>query len=611
MKHRNKLLSYVLASSMLLSLAACSSTSESTPTGTTGTGTGTGTSGNPDTTVEGGAAYSTVGFETVDAEGNRITTGRSATANGGMATASKYEVSQVGAEILEMGGNAIDAAVAMGFALGVAEPFTSGLGGGGFATIYTAEGESIFVDFREISPAASTLEMYLDEEGKSNGMISSGGAAAAVPGDVAGLLFMLEEYGTLTREEVLAPAIRIATEGLYISAYGANAIANAYDKAVEYPEMQEVYWDETGFPIEEGAILVNPDFAKALQMISDEGASAFYEGEMAQAIVDSVTKYGGVMTMEDLANYTVDILEPVSGTYHGYTILSSPPPSSGGTHLIEILNILEKYDVSSLEINSTEYIHLFAETFKLCYADRAQYMADMNFVPDVPLIGLTDKDYAQERADLIDLEVAQEFVYGEPAPYEPEDTTHYSVADAEGNIVGITKTINGYFGCGVMVEGYGFMLNNEMADFSTSADSVNVVEPNKKPLSSMSPTIILNEDGTPYMVLGTPGGARIFASVAQIISRVIDHDMDLHDAISVPKIWNSSASFNLQYEVAMKGYEEYAVTDETVAELAAMGHEKISTAASGAVQAIEYKEDGTLYGTADPRQDGKAVGVDK
>ena len=603
-----KLCALLLAGAMTLSLAACGQ--KETPAASSSAAAAASSSASSEE-PEKVPAYSVEGFETVDADGNRITTGRDATATQAMASASKYEVSQVGAEIMEKGGNAVDAAVAMGFALGVCEPFTSGLGGGGLCTIHTADGQDYFIDFREVAPAAATLDLYLDAEGKSNGSTVTGGLASGVPGEVAGLLYLLENYGTMTREEVISPAIRIATEGFTVSRYCANAIADAYDKAVQFPEMQSVYWDENGLPYEEGDVITNPGLAKALQKIVDEGRDGFYKGEVAEALVQTIQKYGGVMTLEDLANYEVQVHEPVTSTYRGYKIISSPPPSSGGTHLIEILNILENFDVGSLEINSPEYIHLFAEAFKLSYADRAQYMADTNFVPDVPLTGLTSKEYAKERAALIDLDQAQEFYCGDPTLYEHTDTTHYSVADVDGNCVAITKTINYYFGSGVMVGDYGFMMNNQMDDFSTNPESVNKVEPGKKPLSSMSPTVVLNEDGSPFMVLGTPGGARIFASVAQVISRVIDHNIPLHDAISIPKIWNNGGANNLQYENALKGYEDYAVTDETLAKLVEMGHGDITTAASGSVQAIEFLEDGTLYGTADPRQDGKAVGVNK
>lgn len=598
---KRKLCSLVLALAMVLNLAACGQAASSSSAA----------SSEPAASKEPAKtpAYSTEGFVTVDSDGNRVTTGRDATSTKAMATASKYEVSQVGAEIMAKGGNAVDAAVAMGFALGVCEPFTSGLGGGGLATIHTAEGENFFIDFREVAPAAATLDLYVDASGENNGNTKEGGLASGVPGEVAGLLYLLEHHGTMSREEVMEPAIRIANEGFTVSAYCANAISDAYEKTQKFPEMSKVYLDENGLPWEEGSVITNPDLGKALQLIADQGADVFYKGEIGEAMVATLAKYDGVMTMEDLAGYEVHELKPVTGDYRGYTVISSPPPSSGGTHLIEILNILENFDMASMEVNSAEYVHLFAETFKLAFADRAKYMADTNFVT-VPLGGLTSQAYADKRAQDIDLNVAMEQAApDDPSPYEHTDTTHFSVADVDGNCVAITKTINYYFGSGVMVDGYGFMMNNQMDDFSTDPESVNKIEPGKKPLSSMSPTVVLKPDGSPFLVLGTPGGSRIFSGVAEVISRVIDSKMDLHTAISVPKIWNCSNKNNLQYEKPLKGYEQYALTDETIAKLTEMGHGELKTAASGAFQCIMFMEDGTLYGTADPRQDGKAVGV--
>lgn len=598
---KRKLCSLVLALAMVLNLAACGQAASSSSAA----------SSEPAASKEPAKtpAYSTEGFVTVDSDGNRVTTGRDATSTKAMATASKYEVSQVGAEIMAKGGNAVDAAVAMGFALGVCEPFTSGLGGGGLATIHTAEGENFFIDFREVAPAAATLDLYVDASGENNGNTQEGGLASGVPGEVAGLLYLLEHHGTMSREEVMEPAIRIANEGFTVSAYCANAISDAYEKTQKFPEMSKVYLDENGLPWEEGSVITNPDLGKALQLIADQGADVFYKGEIGEAMVATLAKYDGVMTMEDLAGYEVHELEPVTGDYRGYTVISSPPPSSGGTHLIEILNILENFDMASMEVNSAEYVHLFAETFKLAFADRAKYMADTNFVT-VPLGGLTSQAYADKRAQDIDLNVAMEQAApDDPSPYEHTDTTHFSVADVNGNCVAITKTINYYFGSGVMVDGYGFMMNNQMDDFSTDSESVNKIEPGKKPLSSMSPTVVLKPDGSPFLVLGTPGGSRIFSGVAEVISRVIDSKMDLHTAISVPKIWNCSNKNNLQYENPLKGYEQYALTDETIAKLTEMGHGELKTAASGAFQCIMFMDDGTLYGTADPRQDGKAVGV--
>lgn len=598
---KRKLCSLVLALAMVLNLAACGQAASSSSAA----------SSEPAASEEPAKtpAYSTEGFVTVDSDGNRVTTGRDATSTKAMATASKYEVSQVGAEIMAKGGNAVDAAVAMGFALGVCEPFTSGLGGGGLATIHTAEGENFFIDFREVAPAAATLDLYVDASGENNGNTQEGGLASGVPGEVAGLLYLLEHHGTMSREDVMKPAIRIANEGFTVSAYCANAISDAYEKTQKFPEMSKVYLDENGLPWEEGSVITNPDLGKALQLIADQGADVFYKGEIGEAMVATLAKYDGVMTMDDLAGYEVHELEPVTGDYRGYTVISSPPPSSGGTHLIEILNILENFDMASMEVNSAEYVHLFAETFKLAFADRAKYMADTNFVT-VPLGGLTSQAYADKRAQDIDLNAAMEQAApDDPSPYEHTDTTHFSVADVDGNCVAITKTINYYFGSGVMVDGYGFMMNNQMDDFSTDSESVNKIEPGKKPLSSMSPTVVLKPDGSPFLVLGTPGGSRIFSGVAEVISRVIDSKMDLHTAISVPKIWNCSNKNNLQYENPLKGYEQYALTDETIAKLTEMGHGELKTAASGAFQCIMFMDDGTLYGTADPRQDGKAVGV--
>lgn len=598
---KRKLCSLVLALAMVLNLAACGQAASSSSAA----------SSEPAASKEPAKtpAYSTEGFVTVDSDGNRVTTGRDATSTKAMATASKYEVSQVGAEIMAKGGNAVDAAVAMGFALGVCEPFTSGLGGGGLATIHTAEGENFFIDFREVAPAAATLDLYVDASGENNGNTKEGGLASGVPGEVAGLLYLLEHHGTMSREEVMEPAIRIANEGFTVSAYCANAISDAYEKTQKFPEMSKVYLDENGLPWEEGSVITNPDLGKALQLIADQGADVFYKGEIGEAMVATLAKYDGVMTMDDLAGYEVHELKPVTGDYRGYTVISSPPPSSGGTHLIEILNILENFDMASMEVNSAEYVHLFAETFKLAFADRAKYMADTNFVT-VPLGGLTSQAYADKRAQDIDLNVAMEQAApDDPSPYEHTDTTHFSVADVNGNCVAITKTINYYFGSGVMVDGYGFMMNNQMDDFSTDSESVNKIEPGKKPLSSMSPTVVLKPDGSPFLVLGTPGGSRIFSGVAEVISRVIDSKMDLHTAISVPKIWNCSNKNNLQYENPLKGYEQYALTDETIAKLTEMGHGELKTAASGAFQCIMFMDDDTLYGTADPRQDGKAVGV--
>lgn len=528
--------------------------------------------------------------------------GRDAVGEKGVVSSQKYEASQIGVNILEKGGNAVDAAVATSFALGVCEPNASGLGGGGFMTLRDGEtGEVTFIDFREVAPLAATDDMYpLDEEGNViDNVKARGGLAVAVPGEVAGLLYILDNYGTMSREEVMAPAIELAENGFILTPKATQTFADAYKLMVDYPELGDLYLQDN-LPPEKLSLIKNPDLAKTLKIIAEEGADGFYKGEVAEAIVESVDKYGGILTLEDLETYEVEVSEAVQGTYRdNYTIISSPTPSSGGTHLIQIMNILENFDMSQYEPNSAESMHLFSEVFKMVYADRAEYMGDPNYI-DVPIQGIISKDYAKHLADKINLEESQEYEADDPWKYEGDTTTHLSVADESGNMVGITKTINYYFGSGVVVDGYGFIMNNEMDDFSPEPGGPNSVAPKKKPLSSMSPTIILKND-EPYMVLGAPGGYTIFAQLAQVLSHVIDNDMDLQDAINEPRIHDSMSNM-LTY---MDGIDE-----DEVKKLEEMGHETshMVNDSFGFVQAVEYLEDGTLRGGADPWSDAKAVG---
>ncbi|MEG0584524.1 MAG: gamma-glutamyltransferase [Cetobacterium sp.] len=542
-------------------------------------------------------------FKLYDEEGKLLRTNRDSTGKEGIVAASKYEASKIGADIIKKGGNAVDAAVATAFALSVCEPHSSGLGGGGFMTLRIAEtGEVIFIDFREIAPKNATPKMWvLDDKGKVIGkQKTDGGKASGIPGEVAGLLYLLEKYGTMSRNEVLQPAIDLATNGYTVSPTLAEVLKETYDTMIEFPEITKIYWKDGSFPYETGDIIKNPDLAKTLSIIQEKGADGFYKGEVAEAIVNSVNKYDGLFTLEDLAEYKVSVRKPIVGNYRGYEIISSPPPSSGGAHLIQILNILENYDIGSLEVNSPEYLHLFSEAFKLAYADRSKYMGDTDFVK-VPLGGITSKSYAKNIINKIDLTKANTHEPHNPWQYEHEDTTHFSIADKAGNMVAVTKTINGYFGSGVCVDGYGIIMNDEMDDFVTGPGHANSVEPGKKPLSSMTPTLIL-KNGNPFMVLGTPGGAKIFATVAQVLSKVIDHNMDIQDAISAPRIWdNTSAEINY----------ESRLNPEYIYKLQEMGHKVNSNGewGSGSVQGIVYMPDGTLRGGADPRRDGKALGL--
>lgn len=526
--------------------------------------------------------------------------GRDAVSENGIVSTQKYEASKIGADIIAKGGNAVDAAVASAFALGVCEPNASGLGGGGFMTLRDGKtGETVFVDFREVAPLAATDDMYLDEKGEEiDGIKQRGGLAIAVPGEVKGLLYILEKYGTMSREEVLQPAIDLAENGFLVTPKFAITVADAYDVMAKYEEIGKIYLRD-GLPVEAGMVVKNPDLAKTLKIIAKEGEDGFYKGEVAEAIVKAAQKYDGILTLEDLEGYEIEVGKPVTGTYRGYEIISSPPPSSGGAHLIQILNILENFDMSAYEPLSAEYMHMFSEAFKMTYADRAKYMGDPNYV-DVPLKGIMSKDYAKTLADKIKLDESQEYEADDPWKYEGDSTTHLSVADKDGNMVAITKTINYYYGSGVVVDGYGFILNNEMDDFSPFTGEANSIAPKKKPLSSMSPTLILDENKDPYMVLGCPGGMTIFAQLSQVIVNVIDNNMDLQEAVDLPRVWDSLSNVFTYMD---------DVDPEEVKKLDEMGHKTSHMVSDsfGFVQAIKY-EDGKLKGAADNWTDGKAVG---
>ena len=548
----------------------------------------------------------------VDADGNTKRDERDAVSENGMVASSNVYATMAGVQVLEEGGNAVDAAIAVAYALGVAEPYTSGIGGGGFMTIHTADGANSFIDFREVAVAAQTAETWLNEDGtvKNDGTANSvGGLAVGVPGEVAGMEYALEHFGSgkLTRQQIMQPAIDLANNGYKVSGTMAGAIGDGYTYMVgEYPELGEYYLND-GLPYVINDTVTNPDLAKTLGLIAEGGADVFYKGEMAEAVVAAIQKHGGLMTTDDLAGYTVKERDPAVGTYRGYTIISAPPASSGGTHIVQALNVLENFDVASMEVNSPEYIHLLSETFKACFADRSKYMADTDFA-EVPLAGLTSKDYAKTIADKIDTGASQDWTAGNPAQYEGNSTTSFSIADKEGNVVTVTQTIECFWGSKIAVEGYGFIMNDEMHDFSTSLDSVNKLEPGKRPLSSMSPTIVLREDGSSFMSVGSPGGLRIWPTVTQVISHVIDHNMDIQEAIDTARIFDNGTDTGINYESG----GVTPVTADVAAALEAQGHAVTDKGEwqlfFGGVQGIVYQDDGTLHGGADPRRDGKALG---
>ncbi|KUO77542.1 MAG: gamma-glutamyltranspeptidase [Clostridia bacterium BRH_c25] len=532
---------------------------------------------------------------------------RDVEAENGIVAAAKPEASQVGIEILKKGGNAVDAAVATGFALGVLEPNASGLGGGGFMIIRMANtGKSVVIDFRETAPKYSTADMFkYDAEGKAviNQENIIGGKASGVPGEVAGLLTALENYGTMNRTQIIQPAIDLAEKGIPVTVNLSQIIKDEFDKISRFEATSDLYLKD-GLPYEVGDTIVNNDLANSLKLIQKGGKDAFYNGELAKKIALEVQKQGGILTVEDFKNYKVEIREPVEGTYRGYKIISTPPASSGGTHIIELLNIMENYDLKTMGDNTTDTWHAWTEAMKLMFADRSKYMADTGFVK-VPLKGLASKDYAKELFNKIDMTKPAEAVEaGDAWRYESGSTTSLSVMDKFGNMVTVTKSINYFFGSGVTIPGTGIIMNNHMDDFVLKPGSANSIEPGKRPLSSMSPTLVLDPQGRPFMTLGSPGATRIITTVAQTISNVIDHGMNIQQAIMAPRIFSmQSGTVKLEGRVSIKSYED----------LKAKGHQvelrNDYDPYFGGVHAVlmDYASK-TLHGGADPRRDGQAAG---
>ena len=545
-------------------------------------------------------------FRPFDEQGNMIRTGRTGCGKTGVVSAGRAEASQIGRDILAQGGNAIDAAVAVAFAMGVCEPNANGIGGGGFMMIRDGKtGKCVFLDFRENAPAAASPAMYTPKEPGSNFDVNLGnvygGKAVAVPGEVAGLLYALEHYGTMTPKQVISPAADLAREGFVVTPLLNADMEEHAPQLKQYGDGWKIYLqDGEAYPV--GSILRNPDLANTLDQIAEGGKDAFYKGEIADRIIAQVQKDGGVLTHADLEGFTVRVLEPVRGTYRGYELISSPPPSSGGTHVLQILNVLENFDISALDVNSVEYLHLFSEVFKLCYADRAAYMGDPNFV-QVPLKGLLSKEYAKELAARVDLSRAQPPAPGDPWKHESMSTTHFSIADKDGNLVAVTRTINHFFGSCVVPEGTGFLLNDEMEDFTLDPNSKNAVAGGKVPLSCMSPTFIL-KDGKPFAVLGSPGGIRIISSVVQVISKMIDHGMTLEEAVGSPRIGDDQTDLMIY---------ESRIAAEVIEKLKEMGHPVKAfddwNRIMGSVNGCVVLPDGTIEGAADPRRDGLAMGL--
>ncbi|SJN38827.1 gamma-glutamyltransferase [Psychrobacter sp. JB385] len=526
-------------------------------------------------------------------------------AKNGMVATQEALASDIGLQILKDGGNAVDAGVAVGFALAVTLPRAGNIGGGGFMMIYDAkQGKTVALDYREKAPSSATRDMYLDSAGNAVSDLSRyHGLAVGVPGTVAGLLKALEDHGTMSREQVMAPAIALAENGIEVTAGLSESLEALSDRLQKWPSTKKIFFKPDGSAYQPGERLKQPELARSLKLIAAQGADGFYKGETARKLVKAVTDAGGRMSLEDLDNYEAIARVPVKGDYRGYEIVSMPPPSSGGIHIIQILNILEGYPLKDYGQNSAQTIHLMAEAMQLAYADRAEYLGDSDFI-DVPSSGLTSQAYADKLRGLIDpnkATPASTIKASNPLPYESDQTTHFSIVDKDGNAIANTYTLNFSYGTGLVAEGTGILLNNEMDDFSAKpgvpngygllGGEANAVEANKRPLSSMSPTLVF-KDSKPYIVTGSPGGSRIITTVTQVISNVLDHDMNIAEATHAPRIHDQWLPDEIRIEKALNV--------DTIKKLESMGHTVSPQATMGSTQSIMITPDG-VYGSSDPR----------
>ncbi|MEX0446417.1 gamma-glutamyltransferase [Xenorhabdus sp. SGI246] len=508
----------------------------------------------------------------------------------GMVVSAQHLASQVGIDILKMGGNAIDAAVAVGYAEAVVNPCCGNIGGGGFMTIHLADGTDTFINFRETAPAAANADMYLDKEGNViKGASLYGYKAIGVPGTVMGLDTALQKYGTLTREQVMAPAIKLAREGYILSRGDTDIMDTTVKRFTQDPEAARIFLRKDGTPFQPGDKLVQTDLANTLEMIAKQGPDAFYHGKIPQIIEETSKKSGGIITATDFANYTITESTPVTCSYRGYKFISSPPPSSGGVTLCEILNIVEGYDLKSMGFNSAAYIHTLTEAMRHAYIDRNTYLGDPSFIKN-PLDRLLSKSYAESIRKEIQPNKATPSKLVQPGigPHEKPETTHYSVVDKDGNAVSTTYTINGRFGAVVIAPGTGFFLNDEMDDFTTKVGEKNMyglvqgatnsIAPGKRPLSSMSPTLV-TKDNKIFLVLGSPGGSRIISITLQAALNIIEFDMPPQEAVNNPRIHHQW----LPDEVY---YEQRGLSQDTLNLLKKMGYKMVEQTPWGATELI-------------------------
>lgn len=530
----------------------------------------------------------------------------------GMVVAQEPLAADVGVAVLKSGGNAVDAAVAVGFALAVTHPFAGNIGGGGFMLIRLANGRTTFIDFREKAPGKATHDMYLGASGNVTPDSLVGWRAVGVPGTVRGLELALKKYGTKPWSEVLQPAIHLASSGFPISYSQMRSFHYAADLLSQFPDSKRIFLkDGTFYDWNEN--LQQPELARTLERIAQNGAREFYEGETARILASQMEKNGGLITMEDLREYQAVERKPLEGDYKGYHILTSPPPSSGGVGILQILAMLDGTGYEKSKAGSATAYHYLAEAMRRFYADRNQYLGDPDFVKD-PITALLDSAYIKARRQSIDPALATPSDQINPGlsagVAEGSETTHYSVADEHGNVVAVTYTLNAGYGSGVTVPGAGFLLNDEMDDFAAKPGSPNLfglvqgeansIAPNRRPLSSMVPTIVL-KDGKPFMVLGAPGGSRIITAVVQVMLNVIDFGMNIQDAIDFPRVHHQFKPDRLDIE--------RGISPDTIVLLKKAGYniEEAKPVVIARVEAI-LLADGWLQGGHDERGSGKAVG---
>ena len=537
----------------------------------------------------------------------------------GIVASTNEVASSVGVDVMKRGGNAVDAAIAVAFALAVTHPAAGNLSGGGFMMIRLNNGKTTAIDYREMAPAAATRNIYLDKDGKliqGEGGSLEGYRAAGVPGTVRGMELALKKYGSgkLTWSQLIEPARRLAANGFEVTYSLARSLRSSKDYLSKYPETKRIYLKEGDF-YNEGEVFKQPDLAATFARLQQGGPNEFYEGETARLIVNDMKRNNGLMTLEDLRGYVAKERAPLRGVYRGHEIISMPPPSSGGAVLIEMLNILEGYDLGKLDANSSERYHLMAEAMRRAFADRAEYMGDSDFVK-VPVAGLIDKAYAAKLRSNISTERAStsaEVRAGRPAGYESEETTHFTVVDAEGNAVANTYTLNNSYGSAAVAKGTGMLLNDEMDDFAAKPGTPNMygliqgernaVAPRKRPLSAMTPTIVLRKDGSFWFTVGSPGGPTIINTVLCVITNVIDFDMNIQQAIDAPRIHHQWLPDELVGEpLGLSGDTQKALTSR--------GHTLAKQRTLGDAEGIMIEEKtGVRLGATDPRRsDGAAIG---